>query len=289
MTRQIPLSINGRHFCDSDGRTTILRGINLAGISVLPHPDGATHIKTSWPPMDLKDISWVDRPFPLDECDEHFSRLRSWGFNCIRLLTSWEAIEHEGPYIYDEEYLDYFAAIVKKAGDYGFYVFVNFHQDVWSRVTGGDGHPLWTFDKVGMDYTTFDKADAAHNMQYLWDEDPKKNLYLNWNENDRLFPVKTMWTLFWAGEDFAPKITLEDEITGDIVNIGEYLRRHFLKSIEQVALRVKDFPHVFGFNPLNEPSTGYIGRFVGKKVLKYDKNKLDENPDLGLNWTPLDT
>jgi len=44
MTRQIPLSINGRHFCDSDGRTTILRGINLAGISVLPHPDGATHM-----------------------------------------------------------------------------------------------------------------------------------------------------------------------------------------------------------------------------------------------------
>jgi len=40
-------------------------------------------------------------------------------------------------------------------------VVLNFHQDVWSRVTGGDGHPLWLFDKVGLDYTKFDVADAA--------------------------------------------------------------------------------------------------------------------------------
>jgi len=274
------LGIKGRHFIDNYGRIVILRGVNLAGISVPFKPDGATHIKENWPPTDLTNVSWIGRPFPLEESEEHYKRLKAWGFNCLRFLTSWEAIEHEGPYKYDTEYLDYLTELIRRAADYGLYVFINLHQDVWSRVCGGDGHPLWLFDK----------ADAAITMQYLWNSDPKINEYktMAWGSNSLLFPARTMWTLFWAGKDFAPELRVRDEESGELINIEIYLQKHFTKALEQILERIKDMPHVFGINPINEPSKGYIGVPVGRRILKYDKNKGEENPIPGIAWSPLD-
>jgi aryl-phospho-beta-D-glucosidase BglC (GH1 family) len=60
-------------------------------------------------------------PFPLEEADEHFTRLRQWGLTFLRFLVSWEAVEHEAPGVYDTAYLDYMQAVVEKAGEYGFH------------------------------------------------------------------------------------------------------------------------------------------------------------------------
>ena len=62
--------------------------------------------------------------------------------NFLRFLVTWEAVEHDGPGIYDEAYLDYIEAIAAKAGEYGLSLFVDPHQDAWSRWTGGDGAPI---------------------------------------------------------------------------------------------------------------------------------------------------
>ncbi|MCA9980278.1 MAG: alpha/beta fold hydrolase, partial [Anaerolineales bacterium] len=43
------------------------------------------------------------------------------------------------------------------------------------------------------------------------------------------------------------------------VGVQEYLQSHYLNAIKQVALRVKDMPHVMGYDTLNEPSSGWIG------------------------------
>jgi glycosyl hydrolase family 5/cellulase (glycosyl hydrolase family 5) len=278
------VKIEGRHFADMQNRITILRGINLAGVSTSFSPNGATHLKNNWPPnspKDIEQISWMNRPFPLEEADQHYQRLKNWGFNCVRFLTSWEAIEHAGPYKYDEEYLDFIVELIRRAKDFGLHVFINFHQDCWSRVSGGDGHPLWLYDIVGLDYTKFNEGDAAINMQYLWDSDPEKNKYGEqaWSENSKLFPPRTMWTLFWAGADFAPQLKAKDEKSGELLNIQEYMQRHYFAAMEKIAQRVKNMPHVIGFNPINEPSYGYIGLPLS----------MGDDGVPGIAWSPFDT
>ena len=97
----------------------------------------------------------------LDEAHEHFERLRAWGFTFLRLLVTWEAIEHAGPGTYDTDYLDYLEALVRKAGEHGLSLFIDPHQDVWSRFTGGDGAPGWTLEAVGFDVDGLVPAGAA--------------------------------------------------------------------------------------------------------------------------------
>ena len=55
------------------------------------------------------------------------------GFNGLRLLTIWEAVEPYASGEYDLDYLDYLEQIVAKANEYGIYVFIDMHQDFFSR------------------------------------------------------------------------------------------------------------------------------------------------------------
>jgi len=62
---------DGIWFRDEAGRTLILRGANLGGSTKMPtRPNGATYRREGF--FDHRDVSFVGRPFPLDEADEHF-------------------------------------------------------------------------------------------------------------------------------------------------------------------------------------------------------------------------
>jgi hypothetical protein len=124
---------------NSPHRIAILRGVNFGASVKIPSSADATHLKPADFYSKHRDVSFVSRPCPLAECDEHLARLASWGFNALRLLITWEAVEHKGPGIYDHEYLQYLKALCRKAAKHGISVFVDPHQDVWSRFTGGDG------------------------------------------------------------------------------------------------------------------------------------------------------
>jgi Glycoside hydrolase family 5 C-terminal domain/Cellulase (glycosyl hydrolase family 5) len=245
----VTLTVSGPWFADEHGRLALLRGVNLAGSSKVPTvPDGSTHLPTDF--SGHRDVSFVGRPFPLEDADEHYARLRHWGFDCLRFLVTWEAVEHSGPGERDEAYLDYLRAVVERAGRHGFTVFVDPHQDVWSRMSGGDGAPGWTLELAGLDVTRLDEAEAAVTMQR---RAPGDYPPMAWTTNQARLASATMFSLFFAGDRVAPDTRLHTEPA------QAFLQRHFIDAMRAVAERVADLPHVVGYDTLNEPSPGYLG------------------------------
>ncbi len=233
---------------DGHGRALILRGVNLSGSSKVPaSPNGATHISEGF--FEHRSVSFVGRPFPLDQADAHFTRLRAWGLTTLRFLVTWEALEHAGPGIYDQEYLEYLRAVIQKAGQYGFLVIIDPHQDVWSRFSGGDGAPGWTLECIGLDLTRFHESGGAVVHQIYGDPFPR----MVWPTNSARLVTATMFTLFFAGNDFAPLTLVEGE------PIQEFLQRHYIAAFQKVAECLRDLACVVGFEVFNEPMSGFIG------------------------------
>ncbi len=278
------LRIDGDRFVDTNGRQVLLRGVNLGGDCKVPYPNGGTNFPSDF--SDHRDVSFVGRPFPLEEAEDHFARLKGWGMNCLRLLTTWEAVEHAGPGKYDTAYLDYFAEVARRAGEYGLYVFVDFHQDVWSRMSGGDGAPGWTFEAVGLDFTTFHASGAAHVMQHKYDyarggRQEDRYPMMTWANNYRMPANAIMWTLFFCGDTFVPDFKIEGRTAQD------YLQSHYIGAMREVAKRVKGMPHVLGFDTLNEPGTGWTGQSLSYRHVE----RTPEHPDPvrpGPAWSALD-
>ncbi|KAI9839740.1 MAG: hypothetical protein M1837_002028 [Sclerophora amabilis] len=249
------LTIDGRTFRDSKGREVTLRGINVAGDAKNPSwPDQPSHIPDNF--FDADKLSFVNRPFSVDEAHLHFGRLKRWGYNTIRYIFTWEAIEHEGPGKYDEEWVQHTISILRLAKDYGFYVFVDPHQDVWSRFTGGSGAPLWTVYACGLNPRCFEATEAAlvHNTY----PDPSTFPKMIWSTNYTRLACQVIFTLFFAGKDFAPKAIIDGK------NIGDYLQEHFVGACKHLAERIheaKDLENdvVIGWESMNEPNRGLVG------------------------------
>jgi len=242
------LRIENGQFKDEFGRTRMLRGVNLGGSSKVPTtPDGATWRKEGF--FDHRNVSFIGRPFPLAEADEHFTRLRAWGLTFLRFLVTWEAVEHAGPGIFNQAYLDYLAAVIEKAGEYGFELLIDPHQDTWSRFSGGDGAPGWTFEAVGLDLTAFEATGGAITHQVHGDPFPR----MIWPTNNNKLAAATIFTLFFGGNDFAPLTKVAGE------PVQEYLQRHYIAAMQQVASHLMGMAQVVGYDTLNEPSSGYIG------------------------------
>lgn len=106
---------------DGYGRYLNFTGVNVGGSTKVPikKEDGS--------------YSYIGRPFPLDEADKYFKIIKEAGFNTIRLLFIWEAVEPNEKGIYDTEFLDYFDKIIAKAEEHGIYVLINMHENLFSR------------------------------------------------------------------------------------------------------------------------------------------------------------
>ncbi|ORY87993.1 glycoside hydrolase superfamily [Protomyces lactucae-debilis] len=250
---QLRNSVYGPFFADQYDRTLLLRGINVSGASKLPSgPDFPRCID----PLDeafWKPVSFVGRPFPVEEARAHWQRLKSWGLSLIRFVVTWEAIEPDEPGVYDEEYLKYVASILKEASDIGLLIVIDMHQDCWSRFTGGSGAPLWTLHMAGIDAT----LHKLHATGAALLQGPKHESYAEpgtlWATNYTKFAINHMFTLFFGGEVFAPNCQYKGEA------VGLVLRRHFIDAAARLASTLAGIHGILGFDVLNEPHAGFIG------------------------------
>ena len=251
----LALRIDGTKFRDKHNREVTFRGINLAGDAKLPrHPNVPSHRKERF--FEADDISFVGRPFNLDEANSHLSRLKKWGYNTIRYIFTWEAIEHEGPGKYDAEFISHTIEVLRIAKRYGFYIFMDPHQDAWSRLSGGSGAPLWTLHACGLNPEAVSATQAAfvHNTY----PDPATYPKMLWSTNYARLACQTLFTLFFAGKDFAPKAIIDGK------NIQDYLTDHYVAMCRHLAKRIHEAGDleddcIIGWETMNEPNRGMIG------------------------------
>lgn len=249
------------HFQDVSGRTLLLRGVNLADGKF---PTGQPSYLLSSLNTTVEgslNVSYVNSPFPLSDAEAHLAKLRSLGFNALRLPVVWEALEHAGPGIYDDEYIAYITSLVKLCNAHGFRVLLNPHQDLFSRFSGGSGAPLWTLHSCGLDPDGFANTHAA--VRYAeWpvdgdaggqdrEKDPKSIPPMMWTSNHSRLACGTIFALFWAGKELAPKCVI------DGVNIQEYLQSHYFAAYGRLAEALGDL--AFGWDSMNEPEPGFVG------------------------------
>ncbi|KAI9894194.1 MAG: hypothetical protein M1814_004048 [Vezdaea aestivalis] len=251
----IRLRIDGDVFKDAEGREVTLRGINVAGDAKLPSsPDMLSHVSQGF--FEGDDVSFTKRPFTVEEAHTHFARLKSWGYNTIRYIFTWEALEHAGPRQYDEEFIQHTIAVLRVAREYGFYVNMDPHQDVWSRFTGGSGAPMWTVYACGLDPLGFAATEAAlvHNVY----PEPAKYPKMVWSTNYTRYACQVMWTMFFGGKAFTPKAIIDGK------NIQDWLQDLFVDACRHLAQRIDEAGDllndvVIGWESVNEPNRGLIG------------------------------
>jgi len=124
---------------DAAGRQVLLRGVNVNGLGDY-YQGNATY------------------PTVLPLTDDDFREMAQYGFNTIRLVLSWSALEPEPDRI-SEGYLSRIRAAVDAAKRHGLYVVLDMHQDAWGKYIasppgtvcapgrepsiGWDGAPEW--------------------------------------------------------------------------------------------------------------------------------------------------
>ena len=238
---------------DNEGRTLILRGVNLGGDSKIPFCQPGNEIHENILDRGNK-ISFTGRPFPLEDARTHFNSLKNAGMTFLRFIVTWEGIEHEGPGIYDEDYLAYLRKILIEAEKEDISVFIDPHQDVWSRWTGGDGAPAWTMEKLGMDTQLFDACGAAVTRQrYEHYHNGKPFPKMLWPSNYNRYAAATMFSLFFAGSAFAPDLFIDGE------NVQDWLQARYIAAFRHVQRRLKNCAAIKGWGVMNEPHEGFIG------------------------------
>lgn len=248
------------NFVDNAGRTLLLRGVNLSGSSKAPVNKPSQVLDEFWEVAQIGGESFIGRPLKLDDADEHLARLRGWGFNMLRFPVTWESLEHEGPGKYDYEFMDYTIEILRKCKAHGFKVYMNPHQDTWSRFSGGSGAPFWTLAACGFNPCAFSATQAAIiHCEYPTpaSREPAELPAMIWSTNYGRLVSLTMFALFFGGATFAPKCII------DGVNIQEYLQTHFANAFGKLAERVAAAGDlldevVIGWDSMNEPAEGLI-------------------------------
>ena len=227
------LSKDGTWFRDSQGRYILFRGVNFASRSKLP----------PYLPIAPLGSATIDQPRLKEEIESvktELDLLKKLGFNIIRLLISWKAIEPKpNPDLNElmtegEEYLTLVNQIINELYRRDLYIILDFHQDIAHEVYGGDGFPDWAL--------AIDKEHKRPKSSNLKDRKWQTAYIIN-----KL--VRHTLISFW-----------KNDLTNEEIGLQNFpVRTHLEKTIGQTVKFFKSLnensghPAILGVEPFNEP------------------------------------
>ncbi len=202
-----------RRFTDEHGRECIFNGVNLCDKGIY-------------------NAEKKRREYTLGQEEDLIRALAESGVNIVRLGLTWDAIEHE-PGIYDEAYLDSVEKTLNLCEQYGIYVYLDMHQDLFSGFGDGcgDGAPDWACLTDGFRYK---------KEKFVWAEG-----YFWGKATHRCFDN------FWSNKPYRGKGILD----------------YYCAMWAHLAKRFGNHPALFGFDLLNEPFPGRDGGVLFKKLI----------------------
>jgi Cellulase (glycosyl hydrolase family 5) len=241
-------------FKDKYGRYVIFRGINFAQRTKLPPYLPLVQ-------LDVKTASCEDVQQEIQNREKDLSLLKDLGFNVVRLLVIWKAIE---PSVNQELKLlpdgERYLQLVKTIIDHlyyklGIYTIIDFHQDIAHEDFGGDGFPDWTI-----------KKDVYY---FLY------KIYHYFFEPDQL---KRSWYVKYFTNKLVRR-TLEDFWENRLINNTSRIpiRSHYEKAVLQTVTFLRHsnngrrHPGILGYELFNEP---YQVNFTQKEFETSHLNRL---------------
>ncbi len=207
------ISVSGKRLIDEFGRERIFNGINFVYKGVEKDPDGVIRYRT-------------------DITEDLLKVLRDRGINIIRLGLTWAGIEPE-PGKYNTEYLDGFKAVLKMCEKHEMYVYIDWHQDLFSNfcMSAGDGAPEWA---------------CRHTKK-------RRDQLLIWAEGYFFHKdIHKAFDDFWANTEFE----------------GRGLRDRFCDMLTFTADYLKGSKAVMGYDVFNEPFPGTPGGKIFRNLVK---------------------
>ncbi|HEX5921598.1 MAG TPA: cellulase family glycosylhydrolase [Nitrososphaeraceae archaeon] len=244
----------GSWFRDEEKRYVLFRGVNFGSRSKLP-----PYLPIA--PLDVHDISKLDLKNEIESVKSGLDLLKNLGFNIIRLLISWKAIEPRPNSNLEEllpegrKYLEYMKVIIDELYARNLYVILDFHQDIANEVYGGDGFPDWAIaiDEEHEKPKAPTKPDKKWQFKYMINKSLKETL-------------KSFW---------------ENDLTNLDEGLKNYpVRTHLEKTIGQTVKFFKSLngglghPAILAVEPFNEPHPSTIPKkdFESKFLVDYYRN-----------------
>ena len=245
---------SGSWFRDEEKRYVLFRGVNFGSRSKMP-----PYLPIA--PLDVHDISKLDLKKEIESVKTGLDLLKNLGFNIVRLLISWKAIEpRPNPNLEEllpegRKYLEYMKEIIDELHARNLYVILDFHQDIANEVYGGDGFPDWAIviDEEHEKPKPPTKPDKKWQFKYMINKSLKETL-------------KSFW---------------ENDLTNLDEGLKNYpVRTHLEKTIGQTVKFFKSLndglghPAILAVEPFNEPHPSTIPKkeFEAKYLVDYYRN-----------------
>lgn len=198
---------------DELGRQVLLRGVNVVQLGDYYQADPDS------PPT-----------FPLTEAD--FARIASMGFDVVRLVLHWSALQPQPGGIDDAE-LDRIAQALDWARAHDVYVVLDLHQDAWSK------HLFTPPDET---------CPPGFSPSIGWDGAPPWATYTDGQSTCQVGTREFSPAVAHAFESF-----WVDRAGPD----GTGIQTHFMQVWQALAARFGADPVVAGYDLFNEPHPGY--------------------------------